>query len=70
MTSATMDKGLGARIYRRLTSIPIWALWVMVALWTFPSVSLFLNSFRDRSDQQNTGFWQMGGELDRLTFDN
>lgn len=70
MTAATMDMGVGARIYRRLSSLPIWSLWILVILWTLPSVSLFLNSFRDRSDQQNTGFWEMGGEVDRLTFDN
>ena len=48
---------LGNRIYRFLRSIPTWALWVMVILWTIPTFSLFVNSFRTRDAQRASGFW-------------
>ncbi|NNC80540.1 MAG: carbohydrate ABC transporter permease [Acidimicrobiales bacterium] len=65
-----MNATLGARIYDRLRSMPMWALWGLVLLWTLPSLSLFLNSFRSRSDQQNAGFWTMGGNPGDLTLEN
>ncbi len=62
---------LGGRIYRRLTDIPSWGLWIIVIVWTIPSLSLFINSFRSQSDQRNFGFWTMlWGEGDGLTLEN
>ena len=69
-TPAGTGDGLGARIYRRLTSVPTWALWILVAIWTLPSFSLFVNSFRSRSDQRNEGFWTEFTSPEGLTFEN
>ena len=62
---------LGGRIYRRLSDIPSWGLWIIVIVWTIPSLSLFINSFRSQSDQRNFGFWTMlWGEGEGLTLEN
>ena len=61
---------VGARIYKRLSDLPSWLLWILVVVWTFPSFSLFVNSFRGRSDQRNTGFWDVLANPDSLTLDN
>jgi len=56
-------ESLGDRLYRRLTDIPTWVLWVVVAVWTIPSLSLFVNSFRNRDAQRNDAFWNVVTEL-------
>lgn len=61
---------LGKRIYARITDMPSWALWIIVLIWFLPSFSLFVNSFRPRSDQRNFGFWKVGTEGDGFTLDN
>lgn len=61
---------LGARIYKRLSDLPSWLLWILVLVWTFPSFSLFVNSFSGRSDQRNTGFWNVLTNPDTLTLDS
>ena len=63
-------ESLGARIYNRLSSVPTWILWILVAIWTLPSFSLVVNSFRARSDQRNGGFWEVGGDPGQLTLEN
>ena len=52
------------RIYQKLTDVPLWALWVLVAVWTIPSLSLFVNSFRSRTRQRESGFWNVFGDGD------
>ena len=41
--------GLGDRIYKRLTDVPTWAMWLLVAIWTIPNLSLLVNSVRGLS---------------------
>ena len=65
----TSKTGIG-RLYRRLSNIPMWALWAMVALWTIPTLSLFSNSFRNRTAQTTSGFWNIVGGDAGFTFDN
>ncbi|MEM7274147.1 MAG: carbohydrate ABC transporter permease [Actinomycetota bacterium] len=48
--------GLATRIYDGLRRVP---LWVIVAIWTLPTFSLLVNSFRGRNAQRNSGFWQL-----------
>jgi alpha-glucoside transport system permease protein len=55
--TASVHRPLGKRIYRFLRSIPSWLLWVLVILWTIPTFSLFVNSFRTRDAQRASGFW-------------
>jgi len=64
------SQSVGSRIYRKLSSIPMWALWILVAIWTLPSFSLVVNSFRARSDQRTAGFWDVVGDPGQLTTDN
>ena len=53
----TARRPLGKRIYRFLRSLPTWFLWILVILWTIPTFSLFVNSFRTRDAQRASGFW-------------
>ena len=46
------------RIYRRLSNVPMWVMWGIVVVWTIPSLSLFINSFRSRTRQRDSGFWE------------
>ena len=63
------EQALGKRVYGFLRSIPTWILWVIVLLWTLPSFSLFVNSFRDQDQQRAGGFWEAFTDFD-LTLDN
>jgi len=67
-TSSDKDASLVDRIYRKLTDVPLWVLWVIVALWTIPSLSLFVNSFRSRTNQRASGFWNVLGDPDTPGF--
>ncbi len=53
----TARRPLGNRIYRFLRSLPTWFLWILVILWTIPTFSLFVNSFRTKDAQRGSGFW-------------
>ncbi len=50
------------KLYRSLTNVPLWALWVFVVIWTLPTLSLLVNSFRSRDNQRNSGFWRVFGD--------
>ena len=68
--SATMNSRRGPidRIYGLLRSIPVGVLWLIVIVWSVPSVSLFLNSWRSRDAQRNSGWWTI--KPGDLTIDN
>lgn len=70
MLAQNSDQGLGARTQRFLGSIPTWALWFLVFVWSLPTVSLFVNSFRTKAAQQAKGFWTSFAEPGLYTFDN
>ena len=53
------------RIYRRLSNVPMWVMWGIVVVWTIPSMSLFINSFRSRTRQRDSGFWEFVRDGDR-----
>lgn len=63
-------RGLGDRLQRALASIPTWVLWALVLVWSTPTVSLFVNSFRTKTAQQSTGFWTFLSDPGALTLDN
>ena len=46
-------------IYRFLSGIPTWVLWIIVLVWTLPTVSLLVNSFRGRDAQRASVFWEL-----------
>ena len=63
------DKGgIIDRVYNFLKSIPTWVLWIVVVVWSIPTLGLFVNSFRDRDAQRATGWWKL--RPDELTIDN
>jgi alpha-glucoside transport system permease protein len=66
------ERGRGATgaVYRFLRSIPTWVLWLLVIVWSVPTVGLLINSVRTRDQQRNTGWWTFWKDLDTLTLDN
>jgi alpha-glucoside transport system permease protein len=56
------------RTYRFLRRIPTGVLWLIVVVWTIPTLGLFVNSFRSRDGQRGTGFWKVTPS--ELTLDN
>ncbi len=62
--------GIGGRIYGVLRAIPTWVLWLVVVIWSIPSLGLLVNSFRSADAQRGSGWWTVLGELDELTLAN
>ena len=58
------------RAYNALTRIPTTILWILVCVWTLPTFSLFVNSWRTKDDQRAAGFWGAFTNPDKLTTDN
>ncbi|WP_040492281.1 carbohydrate ABC transporter permease [Ilumatobacter nonamiensis] len=50
--------GIIDRAYRLLRSVPTGLLWLIVVVWTIPTLGLFVNSFRTRDAQRSTGWWK------------
>ena len=70
--SSAGGPGLGKRTYAFLRSIPTGVLWILVVLWTIPSLGLLVNSFRTRNAQRSSGWWAVVVESwsETLTLDN
>ncbi|MDJ0769794.1 MAG: carbohydrate ABC transporter permease [Ilumatobacter sp.] len=60
--------GIVDRIYKVLRGIPTAALWLIVLVWSLPTIGLFVNSWRNRDAQRATGWWDF--RPDDLTLDN
>jgi len=56
------------KVYRFLRGIPTGLLWLIVLVWLVPTLGLFLNSFRDRTAQRESGWWTISPS--ELTLDN
>jgi len=67
-TATTSGGGGVDRVYRVLRAIPTWVLWLIVVIWSLPTLSVFINSFRTRDAQRSRAWWTTTG--DELTFDN
>jgi len=67
-TATTSGGGVVDRVYRVLRAIPTWVLWLIVVIWSLPTLSVFINSFRTRDAQRSRAWWTTTG--DELTFDN
>ena len=70
-TGPSTDKkpsGLVSRTYSFLNWIPTGLLWILVVIWSVPTVGLLLNSFRHKDAQRNTGWWKI--RSDELTLGN
>ncbi len=56
------------RVYGFLRRIPTGILWLIVLVWSLPTLGLFLNSFRSRDAQRGSGWWTV--RPDDLTLAN
>lgn len=63
-------RGVGDRIYGFMRAIPASFLWIIVIIWSLPSLGLLVSSFRTRDAQRSTGWWEAIGSLDELTLEN
>ncbi len=68
VTAGSVDR-VGRVVYGFLRALPTWILWLLVFVWSVPSGSLFLNSFRPRDAQRAHGWWASIGK-EGWTFDN
>jgi alpha-glucoside transport system permease protein len=57
--SLSMPTSPATRVHALIARVPAGALWLIVVLWSVPTVGLFINSFRDPLDQRRTGWWEM-----------
>jgi alpha-glucoside transport system permease protein len=67
-SSGDKPSGVVNRTYAFLRSIPTGILWLLVVVWSIPTLGLFINSFRNRDAQRNTGWWKV--RADELTLGN
>ncbi|MGH1502652.1 MAG: carbohydrate ABC transporter permease [Acidimicrobiales bacterium] len=52
----TSGDSIWSRLYRVLRQLPLWG---VVLMWFIPTFSLFVNSFRPKSGQRGSGWWQV-----------
>jgi alpha-glucoside transport system permease protein len=57
ITPDTGGGGFVDRLYRGMRSIPTWVLWLIVLVWSLPTIGVFVNSFRTRDAQRASGWW-------------
>ena len=62
--------GVGGRVYGVLRAIPAWVLWLIVILWSIPTIGLLINSFRPRDLQRSSGWWTVLSEPSQFTLEN
>lgn len=62
------ETGITGRSYSFIRRLPTGVVWMIVILWSIPSLGLFVNSWRTRDAQISTGWWQT--EFGELTYDN
>jgi len=55
---AALTQGVGARVKRVLGSIPTWGMWLVVFIWTLPTIALLISSFRP-SEDLDSGWWKV-----------
>jgi alpha-glucoside transport system permease protein len=60
--------GATGRVYSFIRTLPTWIVWILVMIWSIPSIGLFINSWRTRESQISTGWWTT--RVDELTADN
>jgi alpha-glucoside transport system permease protein len=67
--AARPEEPVGARAHGVIASIPTGLLWVLVVVWTLPTVGLLVNSVRPANDQFSEGWWHVATNPS-LTFEN
>ena len=70
-SASDAKRGVGKIVYGTLRGVPTWVLWIMVIIWTTPTLGLFINSFRERDLQRTSAFWTVfRGNFDGMTLEN
>jgi len=64
----TSGSGPIERIYATLRRVPTIILWLIVIVWSLPSLSVFINSWRTRDAQPSRAWWTT--KPDEFTLDN
>lgn len=63
-------RGPTGTIYRLVRGIPTWVLWLLVFVWSIPTIGLLINSVRTREQQRSSGWWTAWRDLGDLTLAN
>ena len=66
----TIPPTAGQRMRQFLGAVPTWVVWLIVVLWTVPTLGLFVSSFRKVIDINESGWWTAWNDLDNLTLQN
>ena len=70
-TASDAKRGVGKIVYGTLRGVPTWVLWILVIVWTTPTLGLFINSFRERDLQRTSAFWTVfRGNFEGMTLEN
>src|SRR5918997_4234880 len=55
---AAKRRGAGARMHGALGAVPTFVLWLLVALWSVPTLGVLVSSFRDQEAVRSSGWWE------------
>ena len=70
-TASDAKRGVGKIVYGTLRGVPTWVLWILVIIWTTPTLGLFINSFREKDLQRTSAFWTVfRGNFEGMTLEN
>jgi alpha-glucoside transport system permease protein len=61
--------GVGARVHGALGAVPTFVLWLLVALWSVPTLGVLISSFRKEEAVRRTGWWESATDP-QLTLEN
>ena len=62
-------RDVGERPYGALRSVPTIVLWLLVAIWSLPTLGMFVSSFRTETAVKTTGWWTVVTDP-QLTLEN
>lgn len=70
-SASDAKRGVGKIVYGTLRGVPTWVLWILVIIWTTPTLGLFINSFREKDLQRTSAFWTVfRGNFEGMTLEN
>ncbi|MDQ2650319.1 MAG: carbohydrate ABC transporter permease [Actinomycetota bacterium] len=55
--TALERSSVGNRLHRTLAAVPTGVLWLLVGIWTLPTLGMLVSSFRAEQDVKTTGWW-------------
>ncbi len=51
------EEPVGSRMKRLLSAVPTWVLWIIVIIWTIPTIGLLISSVRPVDSVVTSGWW-------------